>query len=74
MADATAEGGKKVSFGPDVKPPAEATPATSRTASTAPESVQPQHLDGLIGRLEVYRSGAVKIRMDNGIVLDVCTV
>lgn len=29
-------------------------------------------LDGAIGNLELYRSGAVKMRFDNGIVLDVC--
>lgn len=28
-------------------------------------------MDGSIGHLEVYRSGAVKIRLANGILLDV---
>ncbi|KAF5336184.1 hypothetical protein D9611_006268 [Ephemerocybe angulata] len=71
MGDAT----KKVSFGPDVKPPADEkpTPATSRTASTAPsDAPKPEEpLDGVVGRLEVYRSGAVKIRLGDDIVLDV---
>ncbi|KAJ2919503.1 hypothetical protein MD484_g932, partial [Candolleomyces efflorescens] len=66
------DGTKKVSFGPDVKPAVEATPATSRTASTVPsETPKPDPLNGVIGRLEVYRSGTVKIRLGNDIVLDV---
>ncbi|RXW14681.1 hypothetical protein EST38_g11179 [Candolleomyces aberdarensis] len=68
MTDST----KKVSFGPDVKPPVEATPATSRTASTVPSEIpRPEPLNGVIGHLEVYRSGIVKIRLGNDIVLDV---
>lgn len=59
---------KKVSFAADVKP--DITP--SRTPSTVPcEPKQEQPLDGIIGQLEVYRSGAVKIRLANGILLDV---
>ncbi|KDR65736.1 hypothetical protein GALMADRAFT_260144 [Galerina marginata CBS 339.88] len=62
--------GKKVSFAPDVKP--DITPSTSRTPSAAP--VEPKKtgpIDGVIGQLEVYRSGAVKIRLTNGMLLDV---
>ena len=59
---------KRVSFAADVKP--DITP--SRTPSTVPsEPKQEQPLDGIIGQLEVYRSGAVKIRLANGILLDV---
>ena len=29
------------------------------------------HIDGEIGKLEIYQSGAVKMRLANGIVLDV---
>lgn len=61
---------KKVTFASDVK----SDSSTSRTPSVVPESsrikaVEP--MDGLIGRLEVYKSGAVKMRLANGILLDV---
>lgn len=64
--------GKKVSFAPDVKP--SVTPNSSRTPSAVP--VEPEHgtsapVDGVIGQLEVYKSGAVKIRLANNILLDV---
>ncbi|KAH9479588.1 hypothetical protein JR316_0008183 [Psilocybe cubensis] len=63
--------GKKVSFAADVKP--DITPGSSRTASVVPsevESVKAPPLDGVIGQLEIYKSGAVKIRLANGILLD----
>lgn len=72
VPDAT---GKKVSFAADVKP--DITPGSSRTASVVPsevESAKAAPLDGVIGQLEVYKSGAVKIRLANGILLDVCPV
>jgi DNA-directed RNA polymerase III subunit RPC4 len=31
----------------------------------------PAHVDGRIGQLEIYQSGAVKMRLENGILLDV---
>ena len=31
----------------------------------------PAHVDGVIGNLEIYQSGAVKMRLANGILLDV---
>jgi DNA-directed RNA polymerase III subunit RPC4 len=31
----------------------------------------PAHVDGVIGQLEIYQSGAVKMRLGNGILLDV---
>lgn len=31
----------------------------------------PAHVDGRIGQLEIYQSGAVKMRLANGILLDV---
>lgn len=62
---------KKVSFAADVKPD---IASDSRTPSTVPsEPKQEQPLDGIVGQLEVYRSGAVKIRLGNGILLDVST-
>lgn len=73
MNDAT---GKKVSFGPDVKPPAPETPASSRAASAVPppepvEEAANEVLDGVVGHLNVYKSGAVKLVLGDGIVLDV---
>jgi len=65
---------KKVAFAADSKAPAE--PASR--ATTAPESAQKgkdgeadTKVDGVIGQLEVYQSGAVKMRLMNGILLDV---
>lgn len=60
---------KKVTFAPDTKP--SLTPGSSRPSTTPPEPVQEEPVDGVIGQLEVYRSGAVKIRLTNGILLDV---
>ncbi|CAA7267394.1 unnamed protein product [Cyclocybe aegerita] len=61
---------KKVSFAPDVKPDMDGI--SSRTASSAPSEVKKSDpIDGLVGQLEVYRSGAVKIRFANGVLLDV---
>jgi hypothetical protein len=35
------------------------------------EHEDPSPLDGVIGRLEIYRSGAVNMSLGNGIVLNV---
>ena len=55
---------KRVSFSADTKPPA-----------AVPEDVDkekpPANVDGVIGQLETYQSGAVKMRLANGILLDV---
>ncbi|KAJ3737437.1 RNA polymerase III RPC4-domain-containing protein [Lentinula guzmanii] len=59
---------KKVTFAPDVKVETEVQPS-SRGPSAPAETKE--ELDGVIGHLEVYRSGARKIRLGNGIVLDV---
>ena len=62
--DAPGNESKRVSFSADTKPPA-----------PVPEDVDkekpPAHVDGVIGQLEIYRSGAVKMRLANGILLDV---
>ncbi|KAF7294461.1 hypothetical protein MKEN_01438600 [Mycena kentingensis (nom. inval.)] len=57
---------KKVTFADGVK-------AGSATPSAAPDTPaeKPSTLDGIIGDLEVYRSGAVKMRLQNGMLLDV---
>lgn len=64
---------KKVSFAADVKP---SSVTSSRPTSAAPEAGPNSDanltvLDGVIGQLEVYQSGAVKMRLEGGIVLDV---
>lgn len=58
---ATTPSTKKVSFAPDVKD-------EGQSAATPTK----EELDGVIGHLEIYRSGARKMRLANGIVLDVC--
>ena len=68
---------KKVTFAPDSKPAQPESSATSTRTSVAPENQQQSadnlepKLDGVIGQLEVHRSGAVKMRLRNGIVMDV---
>ncbi|KAJ7432648.1 hypothetical protein B0H11DRAFT_2209380, partial [Mycena galericulata] len=62
---------KRVSFADDVKPGSE--PGSSRGSMAPPEAPKPEEnpvIDGIIGSLEVYRSGAVKMRLKNGILLD----
>ncbi|KAF9447710.1 hypothetical protein P691DRAFT_801896 [Macrolepiota fuliginosa MF-IS2] len=60
---------KKVSFAPDTK--SSLTPDLSRPSTAPPEPAKEEPVDGVIGQLEVYKSGAVKIRLVNGILLDV---
>lgn len=55
---------KRVSFSADTKPPA---PVPDDVDKDQP----PPHVDGVIGQLEIYKSGAVKMRLANGILLDV---
>lgn len=60
---------RRVSFAADVKPPAPMT--TAAPASDAPTQNESPKVSGMIGQLEVYRSGAVKMRLGNDILLDV---
>ena len=53
---------KSVSFAPETKPPAP-SPAASATEEWA--------VDGVIGELLIYQSGIVKMRLGDGIVMDV---
>ncbi|KAJ7634160.1 RNA polymerase III RPC4-domain-containing protein [Mycena polygramma] len=68
-------GVKKVSFADDVK--AGSLPGSARGSMAPPETPvvdkveENPVIDGLIGTLEVYRSGAVKMRLQNGMLLDV---
>lgn len=55
---------KRVSFSADTKPPA---PVPDDVDKDQP----PPHVDGVIGQLLIYQSGAVKMRLANGILLDV---
>jgi len=56
---------KHVSFSADTKPPAPVPEDVDK------EKPPPAHVDGVIGQLEIYQSGAVKMRLANGILLDV---
>ncbi|RDB20935.1 DNA-directed RNA polymerase III subunit rpc4 [Hypsizygus marmoreus] len=51
----------------DIKP----EPGTSKVVSPTKVQIPEPKVDGVIGRLEIYRSGAVKMRLANGILLDV---
>jgi len=64
--------GKKVTFAPDVKAPSAAsTPSTIEPDKDPLKDAPPPLPHGLIGRLEIYKSGAVKMRLENGNLLDV---
>ncbi|KAG7093882.1 hypothetical protein E1B28_007521 [Marasmius oreades] len=54
---------KKVAFAPDVKP--------EQTNTSEQKEDSERSIDGVIGRLEVYKSGDVKMRLANGILFDV---
>ncbi|KAI0629296.1 RNA polymerase III RPC4-domain-containing protein [Trametes polyzona] len=65
------EPSKKVTFAEDTKPPAPAAPAAGVTGATQEKTTEPQTVDGVVGQLEIYESGAVKLRLGNGILMDV---
>ncbi|KAI0641967.1 RNA polymerase III RPC4-domain-containing protein [Trametes meyenii] len=68
-ADAGEDAGKKVTFAQDTKPPA---PGAAPPAPSATEKQEAQtKVDGIVGQLEIYESGTVKLRLGNGIVMDV---
>lgn len=60
------EGSKTVTFSEGTKPPAPGAKDESPV-----ESATGSKIDGVAGQLEVYESGAVKMRFANGIVMDV---
>ncbi|KAH0836644.1 RNA polymerase III RPC4-domain-containing protein [Lanmaoa asiatica] len=63
---------RKVSFAADTKPPASASEPTIPATQVGSEaSKETPKVDGVIGHIEVYRSGTVKMRLGNGIVLNV---
>ena len=60
-------GGKKVSFTAGTK-----LDASSSLPSAAPsEHKEVEGISGVIGQLEIYKSGAVKMRLANDILLNV---
>ena len=62
---------KKVTFAtPDGPGSGTSTPTTRLDDPTA-EKIPDPPVDGIIGQLELYRSGAIKMRLSNGILLDV---
>jgi DNA-directed RNA polymerase III subunit RPC4 len=71
---------KKVTFTADVKPTDTGSTSTtsSRHVSAAPEASAPEQenvkIDGVIGQLEIYQSGKVKMRFENGFLLDVSVI
>jgi hypothetical protein len=65
-AESDATAGKRVSFTTDTKPE---TSVKKEGDTQAPSSEK--KVDGAIGQLEFYRSGAVKIRLQNNILLEV---
>lgn len=67
---ATDTASRRVKFAADVKPEADPSSAPPAAAGVPAES----KLDGNIGNLEIYASGAVKMRLHNGILLDVSVV
>lgn len=65
---------KKVTFAtPDGLGTGAITPTTKAEDSTT-EKISELPVDGIIGQLELYRSGAIKMRLANGILLDVSLV
>ncbi|KAJ3536397.1 hypothetical protein NM688_g6845 [Phlebia brevispora] len=66
-ASQSEDSSSKVS-GEDAKPQAAATPLNAEVKAEPEAAAQ---VDGIVGQLEIYRSGAVKMRLGNDIVLDV---
>ncbi|KAG9312968.1 RNA polymerase III RPC4-domain-containing protein [Chiua virens] len=64
---------RKVSFAADVKSPDPSGSGSTipRTQAGAEVPKQLPEVDGVIGHMEVYRSGIVRMRLGNGIVLNV---
>jgi len=69
---------KKVTFAGDVKPPApngapekDGTQDSTSEGATETKPAEEKKLDGIIGQLEVHRSGIIKMRLNNGMLMDV---
>ena len=68
---------KKVKFAEDTKPPASGASTPLGSSGTVTPQVKKDaeetapKVSGVVGQIEVYESGAVKLRLGNGILLDV---
>ena len=54
-----------------MKPPASGASTPSTIDGTKKEEKPAVPVDGIIGQLEIHQSGVVKMRLENGILLDV---
>jgi hypothetical protein len=57
--------------GPSTKNVQDVKPGLLDSVTPAAPSIGSGVIDGIIGQLETYRSGAVKFRLNNGILFDV---
>ncbi|KAG8930693.1 hypothetical protein FRC02_003795 [Tulasnella sp. 418] len=57
--------GKAVTWAPDVKNVEDSKPVKKE------DDITVQHLDGIIGQIEVYRSGAIKMKLGSDIIMEV---
>jgi len=62
---------KRVTFATEPAPGSSGTSAVPESVPQGKEGDTEPKVDGVIGQLEVYQSGAVKMRLGNGILLDV---
>ena len=62
---------KKVTFATPDGPGSGTTTPTMKPDDPMAEKFPDPPVDGIIGQLELYRSGAIKMRLSNGILLDV---
>ena len=69
--DEKSDKSKKVSFAENVKPPAGNGTSGSAEADKGKADSSETKIDGIIGQLEVHRSGMIKMRLNNGMLLDV---
>lgn len=74
ISDAKSAKGKSVSWAPGIKEEVEDVKPDKRSLGRKPAP----EVDGVIGRMDIYANGEVKIRLDEGVVMTVsrvrCTV
>ena len=68
MVEVDSHSSKRVTFASGVKLEAPTVPEPPNDVNV---SAEPQHIGGVIGQLEIYRRGGVKIRLHNGTLFDV---
>lgn len=69
-------GPKKVKFAEDTKPPGSGASTPQASGAATPQakkelSEDEPKISGVVGQLEIYESGTVKMRLGNGILFDV---